>query len=237
MAGPSWLDSSNRICEISERPLTAHTHPVLGSMENFHKARCLWTISIIQDLRNIMNMASSRLLVGLERYSGIRDAMLLLDVDFQQDAASETVCGQGCTHREFCRISCLFFIGLVLQASKSVQFPGSEYAAGQDFHATLWGIMDNLDSFLQDNRPMWQGSAENLFISLFHNLSNFPNKAQSTEYALKLTGVLSSTSYQARRGVEKCLVHILRQAQGATRGQSLGDTWTPDGLLPEMQGV
>ncbi|OAQ75877.1 peroxisomal catalase [Purpureocillium lilacinum] len=237
MAKPSWLDSSNHIREIASRqPLTAHLHPILGNSENLHKVRCLWLISFVQDLRTFMHKSAPHLpLIGAADYPAIREAMVLLETDFQQHAIA-SLYNKNCTHREFARLACLFFVCVLLQVSASAQWAIAA-DGNEDTPMDNWNSMDVLESFLKDNRTMWQGSAENLYMSLFHNLYDFPDKAQTTEYVLNLTSVMGSANHDARRGVERCLLHILSQSQSSPHERTVHDGWTPDTLLSSLHGL
>ncbi|GJN85378.1 hypothetical protein PLIIFM63780_008945 [Purpureocillium lilacinum] len=237
MAKPSWLDSSNHIREIASRqPLTAHLHPILGNSENLHKVRCLWLISFVQDLRTFMHKSAPHLpLIGAADYPAIREAMVLLETDFQQHAIA-SLYNKNCTHREFARLACLFFVCVLLQVSASAQWAIAA-DGNEDTPMDNWNRMDVLESFLKDNRTMWQGSAENLYMSLFHNLYDFPDKAQTTEYVLNLTSVMGSANHDARRGVERCLLHILSQSQSSPHERTVHDGWTPDTLLSSLHGL
>ncbi|UNI19494.1 hypothetical protein JDV02_005676 [Purpureocillium takamizusanense] len=247
MAKPSWLDSSNHIREIASRqPLTAHLHPILGNSENLHKVRCLWLISFVQDLRTFMHKSAPHLpLIGAAQYPAIREAMVLLETDSQQHAMA-SLYNKNCTHREFARLACLFFVCVLLQVSASAQWAitsaNSSSSSGnianeEEIHLDNWSRMDVLESFLKNNWAMWQGSAEDLYMSLFHNLYDFPYKAQTTEYVLNLTSVMGSANHDARRGVERCLLHILFQSQSSPNEQAVHDGWTPDTLLSSLHGL
>ncbi|KAJ6440139.1 tachykinin family protein [Purpureocillium lavendulum] len=239
MTKPSWLDSSNHIREISSKqPLSAHLHPILGNSENLHKVRCLWLISFVQDLRTFMHKSAPHLpLIGAQDYPAIRGAMVLLETDFQQHAMA-SLYNKNCTHREFARLACLFFVCVLLQVSASAQWAIAA-DTNEDVTMDSWNSMDILETFLSNNRAMWQSSAENLYISLFHNLYDFPDKAQTTEYVLNLTSVMGAANHEARRGVERCLLHILFQAQSSPQdhGHTVHDGWTPDTLLSSLHGL
>ncbi|PHH61803.1 hypothetical protein CDD81_7967 [Ophiocordyceps australis] len=224
MHKPSWFDSSNRIWELSGQP---HLHPVLSSQENLDRVRCLWLISIVQDLRTFMNTCPQSNLHGLGAHGSIRDAMRLVEMDFEQDGTSSPN-DSHMNNREYSRLACIFFICVLVQSSASVPdgSPGEE----------SWSDMARMDAYLDLNWQLWQGGVEDLYTIIFQHDYEFPDKAQKADYVLNLTNVLGSRSLQARRGVERCLLHMLCPKSGSPAADADCD-WSPDELLSTLRGM
>lgn len=225
MSKPSWFDCSNNISELSEQPIPADDLHPAGNPENLRRVRCLWLISFIQDMRTFLANSPELRANGLRKYTALQDAVLLLRADMKRhmrDPSQE----EACSHHEFARLACLFFISVFLQASAPVddvtaQHPPSDLAV--------------MDAFLQA-RDIWSGSVDNLHVALFHHFAELLDNRQKRDYVLQMTNVLASLSSEARRGVEKCLLHILCQVESSADASSFGD-WTPDSLLSSLRGL
>ena len=235
MSKPSWFDSSNNISEISEGALArADLHPFTGSTENLRRVRCLWLISFIQDIRTLMSCSSEFRSHGLALYIGVRDAVLLLQTDSQRQS-NASLQDETCTRPEFSRLACLFFISVLLQGSVSVH-NASPSPAPDDTAAAPPSLSDlaGLDIFLRVSRDKWEGSVENLHSALFSESPALPDGARKVDYVLQMTNVLGSMGAEARRGVEKCLLHILLPAKAREEESLFDDNLTPDSLLSSL---
>lgn len=235
MSKPSWFDSSNRIWEICEQPFTPDFHPIMGDMENLHRVRCLWLISFIQDMRTLMGGSSQLYLEGLSLYTAVRDAALLLWADSKHHTYT-AMHQPECTPAEFRRLSCLFFISVLLQGSMSTH----QYAASPSLEMTTNSpVLDDLlllDTYLDCSRPLWQGSVENLHTALFRDFTSLPDGPQKMKYVLHMADVLRCMSDEARRGIEKCMLNMLCRSKGSELRFSPEDDWTPDSLLSSFHG-
>ena len=116
------------------------------------------------------------------------------------------------SEQKFMRLACLLGICVVLQAS----MPHEQSLA-------------SLESLLDDKRESWSGSVNGLYSTLCEVLD-----PQKNEYVLNMTGVLSAISHEARKGVEACLLQMLRQ--GTRDHLSTADDITPDVLLSSLHG-
>ncbi|KAI1127033.1 tachykinin family protein [Nemania abortiva] len=223
MTRPSWFDSSNQLREISQQqPMAAH--PVLGHLGNLYKTRCLWLLSFMQDMRTFMSHSPEIYNHGLAHYAFIRDALLVVKSDLRLQDEGEI------NERERIRLACLFYICVMLQGSDTAD-------AGQpvpmDFHQSY--SIASLDQCLARNHAQWQGSIQSLYQCLFHGDIAAQTPPSKLRYALDLTNVLSSTSAEARQGVERCMLQILCQAAMEPR-TALDYEWTPDSLLACIEG-
>lgn len=236
MSKPTWFDVSNQIWELSKPDVNEPQHPILSQAQNVLRIRSLWLISFVQDLRTFMSTPSSRLL----QYPNIQAAMALLVADFQL-SIREPAGGlnNSFTEHEFSRVACIFFICVLLQSVAEQQPPPPDNLEGR-FDSTI----ENADSIiiienvLMESRDQWQsGSTEALYNTLFHGVYDLPDKAKKMEYVLNLTSVLGQTSSEARRGVSKCLLHILYPNQANPHMVYRGDNWTPDSLLSSIHGL
>lgn len=86
-----------------------------------------------------------------------------------------------------------------------------------------------LELFLGERRESWAGSVNGLYSNLCEIL-----EPEKTQYVLNVTYVLSAMSQEAKRGVELCLLRILRQ--GGMGYDSMADNITPDVLLSSLDG-
>ncbi|KAI0406163.1 tachykinin family protein [Xylaria palmicola] len=231
MTRPSWFDSSNQLREISQQPLAA-THPVLGQPEILYKARCLWLLSFIQDMRNFMSHSSEMRNHGLVRYAFIRDALLVVRSDLHLH--DEDFQGEGeMNERERIRLACLFYICVVLQGSISPDhIPDAGNPVPIDFHHSY--SITHFDQYLAHHHAQWHGSSERLFNCVFYADIAAQIPPTKLHYALDLTNVLGSTSPEARHGVERCMLQILCQA--LMEDTTVDYDWTPDSLLACIEG-
>ncbi|KAJ9138402.1 Tachykinin family protein [Pleurostoma richardsiae] len=225
MAKPSWFDSSNNIFELSEQPTSIDMHP-MRNMENLRHVRCLWLLSFIQDMRTFLTNSPELRMHGLRQYPAVQDALLLLQADMKRHTLAPFR-EEACTAQEFARLACLFFISVLLQAAAS-----SHAATPPHLPSDLAVI----DAFL-DSRNIWAGSVEDLHDALFHQFAELPDSLQKTNYVVQMTNVLASLSCEARRGVERCLLHILCQVGSGGDASSSDNNWTPDTLLSSLRGL
>ncbi|OAA75116.1 tachykinin family protein [Akanthomyces lecanii RCEF 1005] len=236
MSKPTWFDTTNHIWELSKTDASEPEHPILGHAENVLKVRSLWLISFIQDLRTFMDTPSAR----LTQYPSIQAAMAILVADFRQSAQNAPLRSNDVfTTHEFSRVACIFFICVLLQ---SVSQPSAPSPGGWDsMFSDAAESADSLliiDTLLSESSNIWQTAGpEALYGTLFHGVYDLPDKAKKMEYVLNLTSVLGQTSSEARRGVSKCLLHILYPNQANPSMVYRGDNWTPDSLLSSIHGL
>lgn len=236
MSKPTWFDTTNHIWELSKTDASEPEHPILGHAENVLKVRSLWLISFIQDLRTFMDTPSAQ----LTQYPSIQGAMAILVADFRQSAQDAALRSNDVfSTREFSRVACIFFICVLLQSRSQ---PSSPSPGGWD--SMFSDIAENadclliIDTLLSESSSAWQTAGpEALYSTLFHGVYDLPDKAKKMEYVLNLTSVLGQTSSEARRGVSKCLLHILYPNQANPSMVYRGDNWTPDSLLSSIHGL
>ena len=236
MSKPTWFDTTNHIWELSKTDASEPEHPILGHAENVLKVRSLWLISFIQDLRTFMDTPSAQ----LTQYPNIQGAMAVLVADFRQSAQDAVLRNNDVfTTHEFSRVACIFFICVLLQ---SVSQPSTPSPSGwESMFSDAAENADSLliiDTLLSESSSTWQTAGpEALYSALFHGVYDLPDKAKKMEYVLNLTSVLGQTSSEARRGVSKCLLHILYPNQANPSMIYRGDNWTPDSLLSSIHGL
>ncbi|CAG9952877.1 unnamed protein product [Clonostachys rosea f. rosea IK726] len=112
---------------------------------------------------------------------------------------------------EFTRLACLVGVCVILQSMPHEQ------------------ALTPLEVFLNERRESWAGSVNGLYSNLCEIL-----EPEKTQYVLNVTYVLSAMSQEAKRGVELCLLRILRQ--GGMGYDSMADNITPDVLLSSLNG-
>lgn len=225
MAKPSWFDCSNQIWTISMQPLTDHLHPILGSMGTSNRLRSMWLLSFVQDMGTFRSKSPELFLHGLAHYPSIHDALLVLKIDLNQSKAPSEL-EDGCSQGESTRLACLFFICVLLQAAVSTPEIPPGLTSGL-------GTMGSLNAFLDDNRNEWQDSIDDLYATLFRNFAESREMVAKTDYVLNMTNVIGTMAYKVRRGVERCLVHILCPSGGEVN-QAHAAEWSPDLLLSSI---
>lgn len=232
MTKPSWFDSSNQLWEICDSPMSLRLHRVLGDEESLHRVRCLWLISFIQDMRTLMNNSLETYANGITKYTAIQKALGLIGSEVsEQDTPNpdEDVCSDG----EYRRLACLLFISATLQSSISNSFEEENMDSGYQSTSNL--DIDALEAAFYANTLSWATSTEHLYNMLFCGTLWNAGDDGVTSYVLNLAAMVSRMSVDTRRGVEMCLLRILRQVP-ASVSFSLDDTWTPDGLLSSTHG-
>lgn len=234
MAKPSWFDSSNQLWEISDSPMSVRLHPVLGDEENLHRVRCLWLISFIQDMRTLMNNSLETYANGIAKYTAIQKALGLIRSEVsEQDTAGPD--GDVCSDGENRRLASLLFISATLQSSINNSFEEGNPYMDSGYQSPSNFNIHALEEVLHANTLSWAKSTENLYNLLFYGSLWNARDDGITSYVLNMAGMVSRMSVDTRRGVERCLLHILRQVP-ASVSFSLDDTWTPDGLLSSIHG-
>ncbi|KAI1369606.1 tachykinin family protein [Xylaria arbuscula] len=228
MTRPSWFDSSNQLREISRLPPSAH--PVLGDLDNLYKTRCIWLLSFIQDMRSFMGHSPEIYNHGLVHYTSIRDALLVIKSDLYLHE-EDTLVENNTDERDRVRLACLFYICVMLQGC--VSYPDAGSSMPVDFYHSY--SITSFDQCLARNHAEWQGSNQNLFECIFHGTIATQTPSSRLRYALDLTDILSSTSAEARHGVERCLLQVLYQALTEER-TTINYDWTLDSLLACIEG-
>lgn len=226
MTEPSWFESVNNISDISESIQCNALDPSL----DVQKVRCLWLISLIQDMRTFMGSSARAYVDWIPTYSSIYEAVRLIKLDFQRvgkSTASEAVASAS----DFDRLFCLFFIAVMMQESMpSVHTsPASQSESSNN--------LDRLNVDLMTSQWLWGSSVCDLRTFLHHHLVEFhANGIQKIDYIRNMVDVLSCLSIEARRGVEKCLINLLCRSKDKRECFLVDDGWTPDSLLSSVHG-
>lgn len=214
MNEPSWFDTSNRIWEISAQ------HEREWVQRNVHKIRCLWLLSFVQDIRNFASVhlggESSR---GMARYTTTMDALGVLQQ--QPSGGSAGVFDE----HEFQRLACLLMICVLIYRA----FLGSDDAGADSLRS--------LESLLARSRGSWEGSVEGLYDTIFRVYLRADEG--KSHYVVNMARTLGSLSLEARRGVENCLLYVVRRAGGGAMPDVdvFDDSRpTPDSLLASIHG-
>lgn len=226
MTEPSWFETVNNISDISE----SVQHNALDPSLDVRKLRCLWLISLIQDMRTFMGSSARFYVEWMSTYPFIYGAVRLIDLDFQhvtQNTAPDVVTSGS----ESDRLFCLFFIAVMMQENiPSMHANPANQSESNDSLARL-------DIDLMTSRWLWGGSVCDLRTFLNHHLVEFhANGIQKIDYIRGMVDILSSLSIEARRGVEKCLINLLCRSKNKGERFLIDDGWTPDSLLSSMHG-
>lgn len=175
------------------------------------------------------------------QYLGIQSAMAILVHDFRQTEETVLEGDESFTKHEFSRIACIFFICVLLQ---SVSPPPTPSPSSGKRNLQPSSAVENdgslliVDALLSESSSKWQMAGQDaLYSTLFYGVYDLPDKPKKMEYVLNLTSVLGQMSSEARRGVSKCLLHILYTNQANTDMAYRGKNWTPDSLLSSIHGL
>lgn len=212
--------------------MSARLHPVLGHEDSLHRVRSLWLISFIQDLRTLMNNSLETYSYGIAKYTAIQKALAVIRAELPEPDSSASEL-EGCDEREYARLACLLFITMTIQTS--INGAASHNSSESNMHSLSSSAMNTLETFLYEHGPAWTNSTEDLYNLLFYGSTWNTDEVSSTSYVLNLATIISYMSLETRRGVERCLLHILRQVPAKERNQS-EDNWTPDALLSSIHG-
>lgn len=221
MSRPSWFHTSNQIGGVFGQHLDE------WATKNIHKIRCLWLLSFVQDIGTFICNNPSVHIGGLLQYPTITAALEVLYAHSKllPQQADANNCGQ----EEFKRLACLLYICVLIQEAFT---EASDTAAMQG-----QGTEFSLELLLDQSRDWWQCSIDGLYDALFQ--TSFTNEAQhrKRDYVLHMAMVLRSLSNEARRGVESCLLGIMRHTTEGGRGDFLhDDQTTADSLLASIHG-
>lgn len=226
MPKPSWFDCSNQIEELSGKNLATRLHPVLGDTANLHRIRCLWLLSFVQDLWTFRANSPEIHSHGTGQFPAIQESLRLLKLHLKQNEAG-SIRHDVCTESEFTRLACLYFICILLQQSTSSSRAPANLSAPNHFDAQL---VSHFITFLDSTRPQWQGSIDNLYMTLFSSFDAGAGTGLNMEYMRNMTGVMASMTGGVRYGVERCLLNILCR----TEINAFDEEWTPDSLLSQI---
>ncbi|KAM5349382.1 hypothetical protein ACJ41O_005887 [Fusarium nematophilum] len=229
MSKPSGFDCSNQIEELSDQPLAAHLHPVLGDTENLHRIRCLWLLSFVQDMGTFRSNSPEIHSHGTTQFAAIQQALVLLKMHLRQhevgSARQDT-----CSDSEFTRLACLFFICVLLQQATSVSSPSTEPNLEPGPRSYDTDLVAFFDNFLEATGSAWEGSTDSLYTTLFCNFDVDGRTSLNMEYVQNMTNVMASMSGGVRYGVERCLLNILCHTE-KNGFDAFDEEWTPDSLL------
>lgn len=236
MSKPTWLDITNKITEISQHEYREPIHPVLGHVDNIPKVRSLWMLSFVQDLRSFMSIPSPQLMP----YQYIQGAIVLLITDLQMSVEEgDHKMNHRYSDKEFARVACILYFCVLLQSvtghDKPADAERTTYDSSSSHSVESLILIDNL---LRDSKDTWQAAGpEGIYNTLYNGSYAMEDKEKKLEYMINLTNVLGQTTADARRGISKCLLHILHPAQADPHSVYRGDNWTPDSLLCSLQNV
>jgi len=221
MSRPSWFEPTNDISSISESPINK---TISGAYLDMSKIRSLWLISFIQDMRTLMSVASRLYMDGLSIFPSLYDALLFVRRDFEEQAQS--ICYSASDYE---RLTCLFSISVMVQESVSSTAPGRDPSSVNSLAL--------LDASLDAARPSWESSITRLMEFLRNHFLNFyTDGAQKISYILQTVDVITHLSFEALRGVEKCLINMLCRSRNGKVAFLVDDGWTPDSLLSSVHG-
>lgn len=126
-------------------------------------------------------------------------------------------------------LGCLFSVGVVLQESIC-------HLSEDSFQEHSLSTLTTLEETLRSSQDTWSNSIPNLRFYLYQSFMYlFDSGDFQINYVRELVDVLSTLSFEARQGVEKCLLNLFYSLGGRDRSL-IDDGWTPDSLLSSVHG-
>lgn len=226
MSRPSWFEPTNDISRISDSPINRAISgaTISGAYLDLDKIRSLWLISFIQDMRTLMSVASHLYMNGLSIFPSLYDALLFVRTDFEEQAQNACY-----SVSDYERLTCLFSISVLVQESVSS-------SAARRCPSSM-NSLALLDASLDAARPCWGSSIHKLMVFLHSHFLNFYlDGEQKIGYISQTVDVITHLSFEALRGVEKCLVNMLCRSPDGNVAFLVDDGWTPDSLLSSVHG-
>ncbi len=236
MGKPSWFYSSNKVSEISaaikKRIVENENNPTPGSI-NYEMLHSLWFLSFVQDLRTLIHESTRFAFKGLYCFPMIGEAIQVIQVSILNFHSNEPLSGEPSIEETNC-LTGLLYIAVVLKDSN----PSSarEIMTDPDFvDMSDINELDRLNTLLGQCEAVWTSSLQNLVDVLLQDGQGLLNNPARVNYIKNLMEVVNSLSWDARRGLERCLLHILGADMTGENGTEQ-QMWTVDSLLAEMRG-
>lgn len=228
MSRPSWLEPTNKVEEIScpfNKRHTSQAQP-LRSLD-LQKVRCLWLISFIQDMRTFMGYFHG---AGLPPFPSINTAIRFLCENYKIlmkiSQPDQHVLGL-----QYEILACLLTVSIILQESISLQCEDSRYMPDTP------NVMLLLERTLKGSQHEWVGSIHTLQATLDQCLRCLSKSGNAkVSYVKEMVKVLGTLSEEARHGVGKCLLNLLKSSSKSGMLTLIDDGWTPDSLLSSVHG-
>lgn len=228
MSRPSWLESTNKVEEIScprrERPTSQL--PLLPNSD-LQKVRCLWLISFIQDMRTFMGYFCG---AGLPPFPLLHTAIKFL-CNYYQILMRNSPSDQNILGLEYEILACLLTVSIILQESIPLECVDTHWKPGAQ------NVLEFLERTLEESQDAWAGSIHILQAILNKSLRTLSiNGDAKISYIKEMVKVLGTLSDEARHGVGKCLLNLLKSSSKSGLLILIDDGWTPDSLLSSVHG-
>ena len=255
MTATSWLDSANRIADIvkvhaeaaaaafaSSGAADPGAQTMTGDVQTLHKIRCLWLLSLIQDLcsrrRHGRPGGGSG---GLGGHLNAVAAVVFLQRDQESDERDPLMAEQSCNQHELTRLSCIILIGLLVHdaSSGACSPPRDDAARCASFNLARFDYLLQLAAAQGTLASSVEG-IHSLALSSVLNTHDPPAGFQKVQYATHVAEVLASMRPESRHCAERCLYHFLglpQRREGSDTpldGDTVAADVPPDAFLSDV---
>lgn len=211
MARRTWFNSSNNISGLLVPQSIYTLGLVIADESAATRLRSLWFLSLFQDIEHFSLYSMEIEGSIIEYYTNLKDALLLLLVEMEQDGVNEDR-DEGMTQAEFRRLACLVFIAIMYRTSATLTLETS--IPIQESCISSSSVLAALDAHLSEYCDTWRWDAEGLYITLFSGFFTIDAGIPDRDYVFGMVHVLRSLASAARRAIESCLLHVLCQRSG-----------------------
>ncbi|OAA78535.1 tachykinin family protein [Akanthomyces lecanii RCEF 1005] len=204
---PSWLDSSNRIWELAMPQSLYALRLIVGEESSMHQIRCLWLLSLGQDIEHFALISIESCRNGLASCANLQDALMLLMLKMKQyDLTSRRDAKIG--DFEFRRLACVLFIAILCQGCTTAPADASALSQGSGWVSCPLALI-LLDVHLLEYRDTWLSDVDGLYVTLYSGFFGVDDGIPNRDYVLTMASVLGSMSSTTRQRIESSLLHIL----------------------------
>lgn len=129
-------------------------------------------------------------------------------------------------------LTCLLTVSIILQESVSLGCEDTPHCK-----AGAQNVLAFLERTLRESQDAWTGSVNTLQAIFDKSLRGISkNGGVGISYIEEMVKVLGTLSEEARHGVGKCLLNLLKSSSKSGVLLLVDDGWTPDSLLSSMHG-
>lgn len=133
---------------------------------------------------------------------------------------------------EYKILACLLTVSIILQESISLDCEEPPHCK-----SGAQNVLFFLEGTLKDSQDTWNGSVNTLQAILDRSLRDLSKDGDfRISYVEEMVKVLGTLSEEARHGVGKCLLNLLKSSSKSGVVSLIDDGWTPDSLLSSMHG-
>lgn len=214
MVRRTWFDSSNHISGLLAPQSLRRLELVTGDGSAAARLRCLWLLSLCQEMEYFALQSMEKDCNVLEEYTNLQDALLLLLVEMEQDNADGNR-GASMSDAEFRRLACVFFIAILYRTAIESEVS----TLSQTSLVTPLSAVIALDAHLSEYSDTWRWDVEGLYITLFNGFFTVDAGIPDRDYVFSMISVLKSLTSAARQGIESCILYVMCQRSAESAEQ------------------